>query len=47
MNGEPPGSDRPTGPGRRNGRWSERYVEAEDPFGYAWTFFDVTGGSSI
>ncbi|HEV3356687.1 MAG TPA: hypothetical protein VG247_07810 [Pseudonocardiaceae bacterium] len=44
MNGEPPVRIGLRVPGRRNGRWGERYVEAEDPFGYAWTFFDVTGG---
>jgi PhnB protein len=29
----------------RNAPWGERYVECEDPYGYAWKFFRVTDSS--
>jgi len=31
--------------GPQDAPWGERYVEIEDPYGYAWKFFRVTGSS--
>ncbi|MEV4810916.1 VOC family protein [Micromonospora avicenniae] len=33
------------GTGPVDAPWGERYVEFEDPYGYAWKFFRLTGSS--